>query len=204
MVLSHPKRKTVLSKYLLNICWTYQLVISIDPLTKLIHCRGKYPTGRVVCLTMHDAWTQPSWCGGDVRAIRYIGWGRSAGAVPDGFDVRSAWRIYQRKGISMTNLACRLRGSFNSADPPRRSSWLVRIEIFFFFFLFSFLSPMAYVVSILLLLLAKPTKELQKIQPLAEVTQLSPVHTNLMTFLLSPLETSIWRLGKQRWRDIVR
>ena len=31
------------------------LVISIDPLTKLIHCRGKYPTGRVVCLTMHDA-----------------------------------------------------------------------------------------------------------------------------------------------------
>jgi hypothetical protein len=31
---------------------------------------------------------------------------------------------------------------------------------------------MAYVVSILLLLLAKPTKELQKIQPLAEVTQL--------------------------------
>jgi len=116
------------------------------------------------------AWTQPSWCCGDVRAIRSIGLGRSAGAVPDGFDVRSAWRIYQRKGIFMTNLACRLRGSFYSADPPRRSSWLVRIEILFF--LFSFLSPMAYVVSIFLLLLAKPTKELQKIQPLAEVTQL--------------------------------
>lgn len=30
------------------------LVISIDPLTKLIHCRGKYPTGWVVCLTMHE------------------------------------------------------------------------------------------------------------------------------------------------------
>lgn len=124
------------------------LVISIDPLTKLIHCRGKYPTGWVVCLTMHEpnhhgvvemeeplgllGWADPLELfstgliyevhgeefikGKDLKPVFFFRLNPS----PDCIKGKDPTRFVSKYFPS--NLACRLQGSFYSAEPlPRRS-----------------------------------------------------------------------------------